>query len=181
VLRLAVLGVLALLFTACEPELGPAVVATRPATLTPTATRPPAPPDVVCEWATVLKVTDGDTIRVSIDGGPADVPVRYIGIDTPETVHPTLGVQPFGPEASEANRRLVASVPVCLERDVSETDRFERLLRYVWLADGTLVNEALVAQGLAVTDTVPPDVKHVERFLSAQRTAAAEGLGLWAP
>lgn len=101
-------------------------------------------------------------------------------MDTPETRHPTLGLQPFGPEASKANTALVAGRRVCLEKDISERDRYDRLLRYVWLEDGRLVNEVLVARGFATTDTFPPDVKYVERFLAAQQIAAAEGLGLWA-
>ena len=69
---------------------------------------------------------------------------------------------------------------LCLERDVSELDRFGRLLRYAWLPDGRLVNEVLVAEGLAVVDTFPPDVKYVDRFLAAQSSAREAGLGQWA-
>lgn len=65
-----------------------------------------------------------------------------------------------------------------LERDVSEVDRFDRLLRYVWLEDGTMVNEELVAEGYAQISTFPPDVKYVERFLAAQRAAREARLGL---
>jgi micrococcal nuclease len=134
---------------------------------------------VTCDWANVVKVTDGDTIRVDFVEGEKNRPIRYIGIDTPETVHPTLGVQPFGPEASTRNKSLVGSKRVCLEPDVSETDRYDRLLRYVWLADGRMVNEVLVQEGLAVLDTFPPDVKYADRFLAAQALARDSGLGVW--
>ncbi|MBE0610036.1 MAG: thermonuclease family protein [Dehalococcoidia bacterium] len=136
------------------------------------------PAGVVCEWATVVRVVDGDTIRVRIDG--VEERVRYIGIDTPELSHPTLGVEPFGPEASTFNEQLAGGRRVCLERDVSDRDRFGRLLRYAWLEDGTMVNERLVAAGMARVVTFPPDVKYIEeRLLPAQRSAAEAGRGIW--
>jgi micrococcal nuclease len=81
--------------------------------------------------AQVTNVVDGDTIDVLIDG--QEFRVRYIGVDTPETVHPTLGEQPYGSEASDYNKSLVENQTVFLEKDVSETDQYGRLLRYVWL------------------------------------------------
>ena len=121
------------------------------------------------ERATVVRVIDGDTIDVRLEDGGVER-VRYIGIDTPETVHPTRGVEPYGPEASAYNAALLARGTVLLEKDVSERDRFDRLLRYVWVeqpgGDFLFVNEALVLAGLAVVSTFPPDVKFVERFLS---------------
>lgn len=143
--------------------------------------RPSVPAGVTCEWAKVRSVTDGDTIRVDFETGPANQPVRYIGIDAPETVAPGTPVQPFGPEASRENARLLAGKRVCLEKDVSERDRYGRLLRYAWLPEGTMVNEALVLAGLATVDTFPPDVKYVERFTAAQAAAREAGRGLWAP
>jgi micrococcal nuclease len=77
----------------------------------------------------VTRVVDGDTIKVEIDGVQYDV--RYIGIDTPETVHPSQPVGCFGPEASARNKELVDGKRVGLEKDVSEMDRYGRLLRYV--------------------------------------------------
>lgn len=103
----------------------------------------------------VISVTDGDTIRVMLNG--KSTPIRYIGIDTPETVDPRKVVQCFGAEATAANRRLVEGGFVELERDVSNTDKYDRLLRYVWVErDGksVMVNEELVragSQGPAVT------------------------------
>lgn len=131
--------------------------------------------------ATVVDVVDGDTIKVSLDGSVFTV--RYIGIDTPETVHPSQPVQWLGPEASAANKGLVEGQSVYLERDVSETDQFGRLLRYVWIKDGLawiLVNTELLRRGLATVTTYPPDVRYVDAvYVPAQRAAQAAGLGLW--
>jgi micrococcal nuclease len=120
---------------------------------------------------------DGDTIDVSIAGQNATV--RYIGVDTPETVDPRQPVGCYGHEASAFNKMLVEGENVELEKDVSETDRFGRLLRYVFV-DGQMVNEMLVRDGYAVVGTYPPDVKFQERFLMLQREAREAGRGLWA-
>jgi micrococcal nuclease len=128
----------------------------------------------------VVHVTDGDTIHVEIDG--AEYRLRYIGINTPETVDPRRPVEWMGHEASEANTDLVAGKEVVLEKDVSEVDRYDRLLRYVWLHDGDgwlMANEELVRNGYAEVSTYPPDVKYVDRFLAAQNEARQAGLGLW--
>jgi endonuclease YncB( thermonuclease family) len=136
----------------------------------------PTPPASDLVEAQVTRVVDGDTIHVLIDG--AEYRLRYIGIDTPETKHPTLGVEPFGPEASQANSELVEGKTVWLEKDVSETDRYGRLLRYVYV-DDLMVNEELLRRGLARVATFPPDVKYVDRFLEIQRAAQEGSLGMW--
>jgi len=123
--------------------------------------------------AKVVRVIDGDTIE--IEGG---VKVRYIGIDTPETVDPRKPVQCFGKEASAKNEELAGGKEVKLEKDVSETDKYGRLLRYVWVGD-LLVNEYLVKEGYAQVSTYPPDVKYQERFLAAQKEARENNRGLW--
>jgi micrococcal nuclease len=138
-----------------------------PATASPTAGRTPAQ---------VVRVIDGDTIAVVIDG--LEYRVRYIGIDTPETVDPRLPVECFGREASQRNRELLEGKTVELEKDVSETDQYDRLLRYVWV-DGEMVNATLVREGYAVAVTYAPDVKYQELLLELQRQARAEGQGLW--
>lgn len=149
------------------------------AACTPGAAQPPnavvLPP---CEWAEVDRVVDGDTIVVLLDGEAGRV--RYTGIDTPESVAPGQPVEPFGHEASAANEALLAGGWVCLERDVSDHDRFDRLLRYPWLPDGRLVSEELLRQGLATVVTFPPDVKyHESRLLPAQEDARAARRGVW--
>lgn len=122
----------------------------------------------------VSRVIDGDTIELS--NGKK---VRYIGIDTPETVDPRKPVQCFGKEAKEANKNLVLNKVVILKKDVSETDKYGRLLRYVYLEDGTFVNLWLVKNGYAFVYTYPPDVSHSQEFLVAEQEARANKRGLW--
>lgn len=121
----------------------------------------------------VEKVIDGDTIR--LEGG---LVVRYIGIDTPEAVDPRKPVQCFAKEASEKNRELVEGKLVSLEKDISETDRYGRLLRYVYSGDG-MVNEILVREGFAYSYSYPPDVKNQELFRQAEEEARENNRGLW--
>lgn len=145
---------------------------------TPTsATNPPTTQDPGGVLARVVRVTDGDTIRVEVDGRSERV--RYIGIDTPETRHSPRGPQPFAEEASEANRRLVAGREVRLVFDVSERDRYGRLLAYVYLRDGTFVNAKLVEEGYARALTVPPNVRHADDFRALEARARSERRGLW--
>lgn len=123
--------------------------------------------------ATVTYVVDGDTIRV--EGGET---VRYIGMNTPETVAPGRGVECFGKEASMRNKALVSGKTVELERDVTNRDKYGRLLRHVWIGE-TLVSEVLVREGYAQVSTYPPDVKYQSRLVEAQRLAVEEKRGLW--
>jgi micrococcal nuclease len=132
------------------------------------------------EEARVVRVVDGDTIVV--DRGRGDERLRDIGMDTPETVKPGSPVEWMGREASAANRALVDGKTVVLEKDVSETDRYERLLRHVWLrGDGPwrLVNLELVRDGYARVSTYPPDVKYAHLYLAAQVDARERDWGLW--
>ena len=126
----------------------------------------------------VVRVIEGDTIQVCCVFRDR-VKVRYIGINTPETHHPARGVEPYGKEASEANRRLVDGKTVRLEFDVQQLDKYGRTLAYVYLKDGTFVNAWLVENGYAMVMTVPPNVKHQELFLKIQREAREERRGLW--
>ena len=126
------------------------------------------------EFFRVTRVVDGDTIE--IEGGQT---VRYIGIDTPETVHPQKTVECFGREASNKNKELVEGKFVQLEKDVSETDKYGRLLRYVY-ADGVFVNELLVKEGFAHASSYPPDIKYQDLINSAQEEARSHNKGLWA-
>ena len=128
------------------------------------------------EAARVLRVVDGDTILVELEG--REERVRYIGVDAPESVAPDRPPGCFGREAREANRELVEGKTVRLERDVSERDRFGRLLRYVY-ADGASVNEELVRRGYATAVTFPPDVREAARFRALERQARESRRGLW--
>ena len=132
------------------------------------------------ESVRVVRVVDGDTIIVEIDG--REERLRYIGVDTPESVQPNTPVECFGREASAENARLVEGKQVALERDISNRDRYDRLLRYVYVVENgerIFVNQALVANGFAFASTFPPDVKYEETLRAAQREARAEGRGLW--
>lgn len=131
---------------------------------------PPAPaaPTPDATLYTVTRVIDGDTIDVERDG--QTFRVRYIGINTPERDEPCFR------EATEANRALVAGRQVRLERDVSDTDRFDRLLRYVYVGE-VFVNEALVRDGWAEAVLYEPDRRHWERFRDLEIAAARAGLG----
>jgi len=138
--------------------------------------QPPTPP--ARTQAQVLRVIDGDTIEVSIGG--KTYKVRYIGIDTPETKHPEKPVEWMGAEAAAKNEELVGGRIVGLEKDVSETDRYGRLLRYVWIGD-LMVNAELVRLGFAQVSTYPPDVKYQDLFLRLQKEAREAQRGLWGP
>lgn len=131
--------------------------------------------------ATLVRVVDGDTIRVVIGG--VEERVRYIGINTPELYSggPETPA-PFARAATDANVALLGSGRLILEKDISERDRFGRLLRNVWLErDGTwiFVNLRLVADGFARVSTFPPDVKYVDLLRDAERAAREGHLGLW--
>jgi micrococcal nuclease len=130
--------------------------------------------------ATVLRVVDGDTIRVRLAGGAIER-VRYIGIDTPESVKPDTPGQCFAEAASAFNRRLVAGRQVTLVSDVEPRDRYGRLLAYVYRRpDGLFVNEELVRRGYARPLTIPPDVRHAARFRQLADEARRAARGLWA-
>lgn len=133
------------------------------------------------EAVKVVRVVDGDTIEVLINNQLYKI--RYIGIDTPETVDPRRPVACFGKEAAEANKKLVEGKKVLLEKDISDTDKFGRLLRYVYTADDRdkplFVNDYLVREGFAKISTFPPDVKFAEQFMEAERAARAQNKGLW--
>jgi endonuclease YncB( thermonuclease family) len=123
------------------------------------------------ESAQVVNVIDGDTIDVEAEGEVYRV--RYIGVDTPERD------EPYYEEARKANQDMVAGQAILLVKDVSETDRFGRLLRYVYLADGTFVNAELIEQGYGRVVTFPPDVAQVALLTDLQQEAREAGRGLW--
>lgn len=122
---------------------------------------------------------DGDTSVLNIDG--QDKKVRYLLIDTPETKHPRTGVQPFGPEASARTEELLTNASkIEIEYDVGEkTDKYNRDLAYVY-ADGQMINEILVREGLASVNYVyPPNTRYLDTLKNAEAQAKAEKLGIW--
>lgn len=129
--------------------------------------------------ATLVKVIDGDTIKVKIAGSDAEVSVRYIGVDAPEIGNTAKGSTCYAAEATEANRKLIEGHTLRLQRDKSENDRFGRMLRYVYLPDGQMVNEALVLGGYAFAKAYKPDTRNSARFTAAQRQAQTAKTGLW--
>lgn len=182
---LVLVGALVILVPACtsggsttsasssEPTVAGSGTASVPTTASAAVApdRLPSGEDVV-----VTEVVDGDTLVVT-----GDQRVRLIGVDTPETRHPDLGVQCYGREASDFTARLLPpGTSVRLVLDVEPLDRYDRLLAYVYkLDDGLFVNQALVAEGYAQVMTVPPNVRHADDFLAAQREARDAGRGLW--
>ena len=119
----------------------------------------------------MLRVVDGDTIVVALRGARG-TKVRLIGIDTPERD------ECLSSAATERMRALVAGKSVKLVRDVSETDRYGRLLRYVYVGTRS-INAAMVSEGFATAATYPPDVAHALEFVTLERKARLAGRGLW--
>jgi micrococcal nuclease len=127
--------------------------------------------------AKIIEVVDGDTMRVSIDGKKETI--RLLLIDTPETVHPSKSVEPFGPEASAFAKKTLSGKAVEIEKDVSERDKYGRLLCYLYI-DGKMFNEMLLEKGLArVAYVYPPNVKYVEPFRDIQKNTQQKGIGIW--
>jgi micrococcal nuclease len=130
------------------------------------------------DQARVVRVVDGDTIRVRIRG--IEEPVRYIGIDTPESVKPGSPVECFAKRASAFNARLVEGERVRLVTDAEPRDRYGRLLAYVYRArDGLFVNAELVRRGYATVATFPPNVRHEALFRRLADRARMSERGLW--
>lgn len=128
------------------------------------------------QTARVVQVIDGDTVRVEING--RRTLVRYIGLDAPEVQSPRQAGEPWGEEATEFNRALVQGREVHLEKDVSETDQYDRLLRYVWV-DGTMVNAELIRNGMADGRDYQPDVRYSDWFYDLEGLARQERIGIW--
>lgn len=127
----------------------------------------------------VTKVVDGDTIDVIID--EKTYRLRLIGLNTPETVDPRTKVQCFGKEASNKAKELLADNFVSLESDPSqgERDKYGRLLRYVFLPDGTSYNKFMIENGFAYEYTYDSDYKYQKEYKDAQAYALMNSLGLW--
>lgn len=133
----------------------------------------------------MVRVVDGDTVRVLVDGQREDISVRLIGIDTPETVAPGRPVECFGPEASDFAKQVLDQERVLLEFDPTqgETDRFNRTLAYVWVVSPsgttTLFNLAAITGGFAREAQYGSRYAWQPEFLAAQDQAQANGIGRW--
>ena len=130
----------------------------------------------------VVRVVDGDTIIVSMNG--KEESVRLIGVDTPEIKDPRKPVQCYGKEASDKMRQLTENKSVILEKDPTQSDRdiYKRLLRYVFLPDGRDVGRLLIEEGFGHEYTYQGNPHMYQKeYLSAEKYAMEAGKGLWAP
>ncbi|MGG1572263.1 thermonuclease family protein [Fictibacillus sp. NRS-1165] len=128
--------------------------------------------------ATVTYVIDGDTLDVKLRNGKKER-IRMLLIDSPETKHPRLGVQPFGPESSKFTKSQLTGKKVGVELDVSERDKYGRLLAYIWIGKQNF-NQLLLEKGLArVAYVYPPNTKYVDQFRATQKKAQKAGIGIW--
>lgn len=163
-----------------DPAPGPAVDAAGER-----STPPPGVPRAA-QRATVDRVVDGDTIRVTVRGGSgaipatASAPVRLLNVDAPEARHPSRGVECGGPEATARVEQLLpAGATVWLATDRSDTDRYDRYLRAVWTGDGIFVNAVLVEEGLAAAVLFPPDDRWHPELVELEQAARAAAVGNW--
>ncbi|NBI08171.1 thermonuclease family protein [Senegalia massiliensis] len=141
--------------------------------------------------AKVTKHVDGDTVHVTTEDGE-ELKIRMIGVDTPETVHPSKPVEFYGKEASLFTEEKIFEETVYLEKDVSDNDKYGRALRYIWLEvpeekdlnnkeviKDKLFNAMLIAKGYANSSTYQPDVKYQEIFTELEKESREANLGLW--
>lgn len=126
----------------------------------------------------ITSFTDGDTITVNMNGN--EEKIRLIGVDTPETKKPNSPVQCFGPEASDFTKKLIGNQNVRLEADPrgDNRDRYDRLLRYVYLPDGTLVNQKIISEGFGFA-YLSFDFSKSNDFAMSQSEAQSAKRGLW--
>lgn len=143
----------------------------------PDSTKPSEPAAIGVRTVKVLRAVDGDTIFVRDREGGVER-VRYIGVDTPESVKPDTPVQCFGHEASEFNRRMVAGKSVRLVPDREPRDKYGRSLAFVYVG-GTLVNAELLKRGYARTIEIEPNTSKARYFASLERVAIRTNQGLW--
>lgn len=147
-----------------------------------------APSTVKTEKATVVRIIDGDTIKIKLSANDKEETCRLIGVNTPES---TTRTEYFGKEASEYTKKQLTGKTVYIQKDVSDRDRYGRILRYVWLSQPTseseseiktkLYNSRIISYGYGQVMTVPPDIKYQSIFLKLQDTARKSKVGLWKP
>lgn len=150
-------------------------------------TNVPAPTTFIADKQTVLvtRVIDGDTIEIE-----GKIKVRYIGVNSPEIYHDSTGKktgeQCFANEAYLENKKLVEGKTITLVKDISEKDKYGRLLRYVYLGDPStssgqalFINDYLISNGFAKLMTIKPDIKYSVNFKEAQNKAKENNLGIW--
>lgn len=153
----------------------------KPATKDSLGNATQTPANLRADLLPVVRIVDGDTIVVLVNG--VSEKIRLIGVDTPETVDPRKPVQCFGEEASTFMTTLLSNKQVRLENDPSQGDRdkYGRLLRYVFLADNTLVNKKLIEDGYGHEYTYRLPYQYQLDFKNAEKTARESQKGLWKP
>ncbi len=132
--------------------------------------------------ADVIRIVDGDTIEVVMVSDPHETELlRLLGVDTPETVHPSLPIQFFGPEATQFTKNMCLGVPVILhlQKDGPERGTYGRLLVYVELPDGKVLNEVIIENGFGYSYTKYPH-EYTARYNALQLDAVNAKRGLWA-
>lgn len=129
------------------------------------------------EFFRVIRIIDGDTIIVNFDS--KNEKVRFIGVNAPETVNPGRPVEKYGKEASAFTKKILEGKKVRLEFDVQYRDKYSRLLAYVYLEDGRMINRMLIEEGYAQVMTVPPNLKYQKDFIRFERKARENKKGLW--
>ncbi|OAS19727.1 thermonuclease family protein [Paenibacillus oryzisoli] len=180
------LSLLMLLATACSASGGensPVAAAGSKATASATAagSTPSTKENGKRIAAKVVRVVDGDTMKVSFaDGGKVkEETIRLLLVDTPESVDPEKPVQPFALDASNYAKTMLTGKDVQLELDVSERDKYGRLLCYLYIGDH-MFNELLLENGYArVAYIYPPNVKYVDQFRAIQKAAQQKGVNIW--
>lgn len=128
-----------------------------------------------CIKAKITKVIDGDTIIISTNAKKEKV--RLILVDTPETKHPQMGVQPFGPEAAAFKTEQLEGKEIIVEDGIQARDKYGRVLAYVWIGD-KLFNQTLLEKGLARVAVYPPNIKYLDEFTTLQDTAKKKEIGI---
>lgn len=143
---------------------------------------PPLPAPERLVPATCELVVDGDTawFQVVENGVEVTHKVRFLLVDTPETVHPNKPVEPGGPEASAYVREVLEGQEVWLEYDLQRTDHYGRQLCHIWLADGSLLNLRLLELGYGKLSIYPPNIRYQKFFVAAAQYAKQNKLGIWA-
>lgn len=189
--RLIVGAILFLVLTSVFPEfknelenITPEVTPIPTITVIPTIIPTAIPTKIIeasksLDLVKVTKIVDGDTIKVDI-GGTIET-VRMIGVDTPEIKDPRKTVQCFGKEASARTKELLENQMVKLEADSTQNDRdkYSRLLRYIYLENGTFINKKLIEEGYAFEYTYQIPYLYQAEFKAAQKLAETNNLGLW--
>lgn len=168
-------------FRVPAPSVTPISLPAQPNTATPTlailavhTSNESTDSAVTGEQVLVERIVDGDTIVVS-----GNRKVRLIGIDAPEMETASTQIECFATEATSFIETLLTGSTITMVKDVSETDRYKRLLRYIY-KDGVMVNDQLVKNGYAHASSYPPDVAHQKEFKASEIQARENKIGLWA-